>query len=250
MPALGSHWGGLSPHLIASFFAVKKGGSDDKNRIRWERDTSQPEVLAPLSEGSMDSTMNWQSPFENVGPDQKFSSLSAMLQAGGFDSILSTLQSQFPNLGLLDNAKNLAKNAEGRSNLTKLNSTQIFSGMPPVKLNVTAHFRAYADADLEVRQPLNQLMNWALPESIAPDGVLAEGARGNVKLYQSKIPQIIGMKYGDMLIMPLVIESIPYPITGPRTAGGVLTTALIALQLATLTAIDKDDWNASFAAAR
>ena len=122
-PALGSDWGGLSDRLIATFFAVEKGPmTDDKQTILWQRDMKQVEVRAPLTDGNMDTTLNWQSPFENVGPDQKFSSLSAMLQAGGFASILSQLQKAMPGLGVLDNAAKQAATLEGRSNITKLNS--------------------------------------------------------------------------------------------------------------------------------
>ncbi len=241
-PPLGSRWGGLSPALIATFFAVKKLPSENKETIRWVRDMSQPEVVAPLTDGHMETTLNWQSPFENVGPDQKFSSLSAMLQAGGFASVLSSLQAAFPDLQALNSAKSAAQSLEGRTNITKLNSTQIFSGMAPIKINVTAHFRAYQDADLEVRKPMNQLMSWALPQELAKDGPVAGAVAGHMAVFPSRVPQIIGMKYGDMLFAPIVIESIPYPITGPRSQGGILMQAASNLQLATLTALDAKDW--------
>lgn len=244
-PSLGSRWDGLSPTLIATFFAVKKERSENGEFIRWVRDMAQPEVVAPLTDGNMETTLNWQSPFENVGPDQKFSSLSAMLQAGGFASVLSSLQAAFPGLSSLNDAQNAANTLEGRTNITKLNSTQVFSGMAPIKINVTAHFRAYQDADLEVRKPVNQLMSWALPQELAKDGPVAGAVGGHLQVFPSKVPQIIGMKYADMLIAPIVIESIPYPLTGPRTADGILAQASMQLQLATLTALDKRDWESA-----
>lgn len=242
-PALTSQWGGLSPHLIASFFAVEKGTSADKQTIIWTRDTSQPEVRAPLTDGNVEVTLNWQSPFENIGPDQKFSSFSALLQAGGFSSMLSQLKALFPDNGLVDSAKSRAASLEGRSNLTKLNSTQVFNGMPPLKISGTAHFRAFKDAAEEVRAPMNQLMAWALPKKIAPDGPVAQAVGGNLVLFPSEVPQILGMKFADMLFAPIVIESIPYPLTGPRERNGILTQASMVLQLASLTAFDKQDWN-------
>jgi hypothetical protein len=242
VPALTSQWGGLSPHLIATFFAVKKRASEDKKTIRWMRDLEQPEVRAPLTDGNIDTTLNWQSPFENVGPDQKFSSFSALIQAGGFSSLITSLQNLLP-AGALDGVAKTAKDLEGKSNFTKLNSTQVFNGMQPIKISVTAHFRAYQDAISEVREPMNRLMAWALPKTIAPDGPLAAGLGGNQAFFASDVPQIIGMKYADMLWAPLVIEAIPYPLTGPRDAKGTLTHAAMVLQLATLTGLDsKDDW--------
>ena len=242
MPALGSDWGGLSPHLIATFFAVKKGVSDNKRTIRWERDLDQPEVFAPLTDGNAETTLNWQSPFENVGPDQKFSSFSALVQAGGFTSLIASLQALMPK-GSLDGVAKIAKDLEGRSNFTKLNSTQVFTGMAPIKISVTAHFRAMKDAKAEVRDPMDQLVAWALPKSIAQDGVAVQALGGSSGVFASEVPQIIGMKYADMLWAPIVIESIPYPLTGPRDRNGTLTHSAMPLQLATLTGLDnKTDW--------
>ena len=245
VPALTSQWGGLSEHLIATFFAVKKGTSDDKKTIRWERDLTQPEVKAPITDGNVEVTLNWQSPFENVGPDQKFSSFSALLQAGGFSSMMAQLKALFPTSGLVESASQKVANLEGRSNLTKLNSTQVFNGMPPIKISVTAHFRSYENSNKEVREPMNQLMTWALPKKIAADGPVAAAIGGNLEVFPSEVPQIIGMKYGDMLWAPLVIESVPYPLTGPRDKRGVLSHASLTMQLATLTALDKDDWTSA-----
>lgn len=242
---LGSDWGSLSPSLLATFFAVKKKRSENGEFIRWERDLSQPEVITPLTDGSVEMTFNWQSPFENVGPDQKFSSLSAMLQAGGFASVLSSLQAAFPDLQSLNSAQNAAASLEGRTNITKLNSTQVFSGMAPARINVTAHFRAYQDALREVAQPLNQLVQWSLPQELAKDGPVAGAVGGHLAVFPSKVPQILGMKFADTLFAPIVIESFPYQLTGPRDARGILTQASPQMQLATLTALDKKDWESS-----
>lgn len=248
VPALGSEWGGLSPHLIASFFAVKKGDSNDKTKTRWERDPDQPEVRAPLSDGNIETTLNWQSPFENTGVDQQLSSFSAMLQSGGFSSLLAQLQASLPSMGsLLDPLAQQAKTLEGKSNLTKLNSTQVFQGMPPLKISVTAHFRAYQDAASEVEAPIDQLMKWAMPKKIAPDGPIVGLAAGDVNLYASEVPQIIGMRYAGRIFWPLVIESIPYPLTAPMDRSGNKTHASIALNLGTLTALDRQDWIATSA---
>jgi hypothetical protein len=243
-PALSSQWGGLSPKLIASFFAVKKQPGANGTFI-WVRDLSQPEVLAPLTDGNIESVQNWQSPFENIGPDQKLSTLSSMIQAGGFSALIAQLKTVFKSSQVLDDAAAKASKFEGRSNLTKLNSTQVFTGSPPLKITLTAHFRAYQDSAREVRDPMNQLMQWALPKSIAADGVVGSLARGELQLYPSEVPQIIGLKYADMLLQPLVIESQPYPLTGPRDSKGNLTHAAVTMSLASLTALDRNDWNSA-----
>lgn len=243
-PALTSEWGGLNPALIASFFAVKKQTSADRKSIIWTRDESQPEVQAPITDGTGEAVQNWQSPFENVGPDQKFSSFSALLQAGGFSSLMAQLKALFPNSESVDSLKARAEGLEGRSNLTKLNSTQVFTGMQPMKITVTAHFRAFRDPVREVREPMDQIMRWGLPQEIAQDGPVVQAVGGNLTPFPSRVPQIIGMKYADMLFAPIVIEGHPFPITGPRDARGRLTHAAMVLQLGSLTAWDRRDWDA------
>jgi hypothetical protein len=220
--------------------------------VRWEREPGSVEVQAPLTDGTMEQTANWTSPFENQTPDAKLSSLSSMFQVGGFEAILNSLQQYLPADsflgGSIDVAGQQLKTLEGRTGVTKLNSTQVFSGMPPLKITVTAHFRALWNSVQEVEAPMSQLMAWAVPRKLAPQGVVGNALdRSNREgvlrtAYPSETPQIIGMRYADMMLKPLVIESIPYPLTGPRDKDGHLLCGTMALSLATLTAIDKNDW--------
>lgn len=251
---LSSDWTGLSPHLIASFYPVKRMTSADKKSSYFVRVPGSVEVRAPITDGQMDATMNWHSPFENSGADQQFSSLSALLQTGALSPLLimfSDFVDKTTGGGVLSDAVRSAEASiqglEGRTSMTKLSSTQSFTGMPPIKLSLTAHFRALRDARTEVDAPLNQLMRWALPQELAKDGpVLTLAKLGDPSLYPSKIPQIIGMQYANMRLLPLVIESAPYPLTGPRDRNGMLLSAQIALQLSTLSAIDARDWDGAF----
>ena len=50
------------------------------------------------------------------------------------------------------------------------------------------------------------------------------------------------MQYADMQLLPLVIEAMPYPMTGPRGKDGSLLSAQVTMQLSTLSAIDVRDW--------
>ncbi len=92
VPALTSEWGGLSPHLIATFFAVKKV-KDEKSNYRWVRDMDQPEVRAPITDANINAQLNWQSPFENMSPDQQMDTASGLIQSGGFTATLEALRS-------------------------------------------------------------------------------------------------------------------------------------------------------------
>lgn len=248
---LSSDWTGLSPRLIASFYPVKRVTGADGKAVAWVREPGEVEVQAPITDGQMDATMNWHSPFESSGADQQFSAISAMLQSGALTPLLtmfSDFMQQATGNGVLSGAAKSARDAaqslEGRTSMTKMNSTQVFNGMAPAKLSLTAHFRALRDAHTEVDEPLNQLMRWALPQEIAQDGPILELLKaGDPSLYPSKTPRIIGMQFANMQIRPLVIESIPYPMAGPRGRDGGLLSAQVALQLATLAAIDANDWN-------
>lgn len=248
-PVLSSDWTGLSRHLIASFFPVRR--VVEGTAVRWEREPDSIEVQAPLTDGQLETTANWTSPFENQTADAKLSSLSSMFQTGGFEAILNSLQQYTGKDGFLggqiDSANASLKSLEGRSAVTKLNSTQVFSGMPPMKVTVTAHFRALYDAVAEVENPMDQLMAWAVPKKLATQGLvgnaLDQSAEGGWRtVYPSESPQIIGMSYANKLFKPLVFEAMPLQLTGPRNSKGHLISGVMTLSLATLTAIDKDDW--------
>jgi hypothetical protein len=240
---LSSDWGGLNPLLIASFYPVERVLSADGKSERWQRVPDSTEVRAPLTEFNMEHTANWNSPFENTGADQKFSSVSALLQAGALAPLMAQLQSLLKTQGADASALSSVSSLEGRSSVTKLNSRQIYNGTPPYKLTGTAQFKAFADAYEEVEAPVNQLVAWNLPKMLAADGpVLSLLMAGSPSLYPSEVPQIIGMSFAGMQFLPLVIETCSYPIGGPRTSKGHLIEAPVQLSIASLSAIDKGDW--------
>ena len=251
---LSSDWSGLSRHLVASFFPVERKTHPTTKSSYWQRQAGTVEVQAPLTEGSIDHSITWTSPFEHMGVDQKLGTASAMLQSGGFDAILMLFKEWLgstPAAGVANSAAEQVSSLEGRSGVTKLNSTQVFTGLPPAKITVTAHFRALADAGAEVHEPVDQLIKWALPQELASDGLVGQAVKsGNVSLYPSRIPQIIGMTFAGMLLMPLVIEGAPYAITVPRGRDGAMLSQSITLTLATLTSIDATDWANAMAGSR
>jgi hypothetical protein len=247
---LTSDWTGLSRHLIASFYPVYRDEAGN-----WYREPDSVEIQAPLNDGTIEQTINWHSPFENQTADAKLATLSALLQAGGFSAILNSLQQRLGKSdavasNLVGELKNFVSGLEGKSAVTKLNSTQIFSGMPPLKITATAHFRAMFDADREVRQPMDQLMQWAMPKKLSNAGYFTNlanpnGPTGIRTVYPSEAPQIIGLQYADCAFLPMVFEAMPQPLTGSRDSNGRLIHSAITFTLGSLTALDKDDWTAS-----
>jgi len=253
----------LSPKLIAVFYPLKRMQSGDG----WEqsRDTHTLsasdnftvddgfEVHCPLTDGQQEMSFNWTSPFEGAGAESKAPTLSAMLQSGALTPVLQAFVDKFSGgTTSADKALSALAQAQGRTGITKLNSTQTFTGMPPVKLSVTLHFRAVSDPLGEVRDPIAQLEEWAVPQLLANDGVIGNavqsgGSNGVLQtIYPSVVPQILGMKYGDMLYAPMVIESLGKPITNPRDESGVMISCSVQATISSLAAWDRRDIRALY----
>lgn len=241
-PILSSIWDGLSPHLIARFWPVERVGSSRE----WQRVKNSPTVQAVLIESNLEMTLGWQSPFENAGADKGMPTLSAMLQSGAIQPFVDSKSSTGKFL----------ESFEGRTGITKLNSTQVFSGMPPIRIQVSALFRAWRNAASEVEAPVNQLVNWALPQELASDGpiltllagikTVAQGKPLDEAAAKSVLPSLapakIAMKYKGRIYSPLVIESIGLPLSSPVDANGKFVELVVPMTLCSLTAIDRRDW--------
>ena len=256
---LTSDWGadGLSKHLIAKIYPVKKKEGSGE----YVYSDADVMVAAPLTDGNIDITLNWQSAFENYGTDAKYSTVSQMLQSGQAEVMLNLFSQFLPKdkAGVIgdalreasEKAKSLAKDVSqltGKTGITKLNSLQVFSGLPPIKIPITMYFRAWADPKKEVENPINQLFSWALPQKLADS--VGENLVKNAKeqgfnlalLFPSDIPRFVALEYGGRTYNPLVIESIGHPLVLPRSKDGAMLSASVQLTLATLTAWGKDDY--------
>lgn len=250
---VGSLWDGLSPHLIASIYQVAKTGDSTWGRI--DGQTDPVTVMAPLTEANMEMALNWQSPFEQAGPESKAPALMAMLQSGALQPVVDAVMGNKAKDGAVQQKSgDFLKQFEGRTGITKLNSTQVFNGMPPVKIQVTALLRAWRDSASEVEAPFNKLMEWALPVSLSKDGSVlaraAETAKGDMgyieALMPSRAPVTVAMRYKKRIFSPLVIESIGMPLGSPVERNGRFVELLVPLTLCTLTALDRQDWSNSY----
>lgn len=56
---------------------------------------------------------------------------------------------------------------------------------------------------------------------------------------------MVGLEYGKQTFSPMVIESMSMPLTVPRSSDGDPLNVAVQLVLATLTALDADDWSRS-----
>lgn len=172
-------WGKLNRHLIANIW-----GCDSKGVY----DLTESPVSGPITDASIEYGFNWQSAFENTGPESKAPALMAMLQTGQFATVINALQTVLPDSvnevtgGLADEMANKARDAsralEGRTGITKLNSRQVFSGMTPIKIVLTLHLRAIRDPEREIYEQYQRLLRWSLPQQLAEDGMLSSIIRG------------------------------------------------------------------------
>lgn len=235
-------WDGLNEHLIASFFEVEKTGNDT-----WQRKTDSPTVKAPLVDANLEVDLQWQSPFEQASPETKAPALFALLQSGSLQPVVDAVVGGVTST---QGAAEFLSRFEGRTGITKLNSTQIFNGMPPMKITATVLLRAWRDADTEVEELMDQLMEWALPVELSRDASIlaraAETVRGDMEYIEammpSKSPVKIGLTYKGRTFQPLVIESIGMPLSSPINSDGKFVHLQVPITLCSLTAIDRQDW--------
>lgn len=258
----------LSRHLIAEFRAVDYDGKLQPN---------EPVVVAAVIDGgTFAQQANWQSSYESMSPESKAPAIAAMLQSGALaplaqklrDAAGSLAQGQNDGSALGAGAAALAGGLNaaaqgasaallamrGRTGVTKLNSTQVFSGAPPAKMSITILLKAYQDPASEVMRPLQQLMEWIVPKWLAPDGLVVGAIAGTNgrsgllnSLLPSEAPTLIEVVYGGRRYPPMVIESIEEPITSPRDRDGNYVECVLPMMLATLTAQDSNDIRAMYA---
>ncbi len=241
---LSSKWGGLNRALLASIYPVTAQGEPDAG----------PEVQAPPSDGNVELSANWQSPFENTGAESKIPAIAGMLQTGTLQSYVETLIGKGSDDGYIariaQEIVEFSKEGQGRSGMTKLNSTQVFTGAGPVKIPLTLHFRAFDDPASEVLAPINQLAQWTLARQLAANGSLVQAiqnfrqGQGFLKsLLPSQSPQMVAFRFGGYLHAPMVIESMNMPINVPRSAKGQPLNVAVQLVLSTISAMDSNDWS-------
>ncbi|WP_295885033.1 hypothetical protein [uncultured Thiohalocapsa sp.] len=233
-------WAGLSPTLIATFAACDHKGAADPDG---------PSVQCALTDDvQLDILLNWQSPFEGAGPEARAPTMAAMLQSGALQPLAERIGG-----GIGGAISGLMETGRGRTGVTKLNSTQVFSGMPPLRIQCTALFRAWSDPATEVEAPLDRLVTLALPESLAPEGTLLnvyDALRAGrydlnnlvAAAMPSKAPRTLAMTYKGRTFAPLVIESVGIPLHSPSDEHGRFVQMQVPLTIATLTAIDGSDW--------
>jgi hypothetical protein len=263
---LARNYQGISPLLLAEFFPMVWQQGEDGGTNKWIRATEEQSIICPLlgDDFAWEFSHQWTSPFEGAGAESKAPMLAAMMQSGSFEPIVSAIEGHLPkdsngnpvNLFGGKSSAELGAAMQGRSGITKLNSTQVFSGSESAKISLRLLLRARHDANAEVMQPLITLLAWATPQFLSNTSLLAntikelsaESSAESIMqaLLPSKTPQVIGMTYKGRTFSPLVIESISDPLGSPITSKGDYAEAVLSISLSTLMALDADDIRFNF----
>jgi hypothetical protein len=257
-------WGGISPHIIGKLVAwnPNAGGKDSNGNPKGDVMNGSPVVMAPVTDLNMELSLNWSSPFESSGPESRAPTMMAMLQSGQAGPLVNALGNmvksgltgtalQEKSASIQQSAITAQQNMMGKTGITKLNSTQVFSGMPPVKLSMTFHFRALANPGSEVIKPYSQLLQWALPKKLAANSTLTEVAKeaannGSVtqimsEMFPSLAPQLVCFTHGNNRYTPMVIEHMSCSLSDHLGITGLPIYRAVQISLSTLTALDATD---------
>lgn len=251
-------WGSLSRSKIAEITLCDKDGKPLMSQDGSILET--PIVEALLTEGDLSIESQYQSPFENSNPESKMPTLLGMLQSGELVAAVGKVASKEDNIagqllsGLselsnpvasilgFDNIKDAVTSLEGRTNLTKVNSTQIFVSTAPIRMSVTLFFMALKDAKKEVESQIMLLQQWALPIELSDSTALTNLAKGDYAnvLFPSKVPPFISLTYSGKTYLPFVIESVSTPIVGPTDSDSNRLSLSV-----TMTIASRQAWDAS-----
>lgn len=222
-------------------------GLCDKHGNLFEGDTV---VCMPI-DGEKSIESQWQTPFENSNPEHKLPSLSAGIQSG------QILESMGAMGGILGEAVGAAasltspvtgaiteglKGLEGKTNLTKINTEQIFLSTASVNLNLSIFFIALRDAKEEVEKQIMLLESWAVPKYLHDQTVLVSVSNNGIGgLFPSEVPPFISVTTHGKTYKPFVISSVSAPIISPIDKQGNRLSVTVNISLLSRTAWDAND---------
>ncbi|MFV5374588.1 hypothetical protein [Acinetobacter calcoaceticus] len=236
-------YGAISKHKYAEFSLCDKDGNP----------VASPVIRALLTEGDKSIESQWQTPFENSNPELKMPMLMANLQTGQMLQAAATLGENSPFIsalsdmasGPLATAESALKSVEGRTNLTKVNTTQVFLSTSSVRLNLSIFFLAFSDAKSEVEDRIMQLEAWSLPVSLSSDStlqnVINDSNTALEGLFSGVIPPFVSLTTHGKTYKPFIIESVSAPIVAPIDEKGNRLSLAVNISLMSRTAWDSKD---------
>lgn len=241
-------WGYVSKHKFAEFnLCTMERDAETKEPI-FSYDMSQPTIRAFLTDGDISFESQWQTPFENSNPELKMPMLMAGLQTGQTvasvgavgGAVLGEISSTL--VSALQPVAEFAKSVEGKTNLNKVNTTQVFLSTASVHLNLSVFFIALKDARAEVENKLMYLQSWSLPAQLSQGTVLTDLAdQGIDGLFSGLIPPYISVTTHGKTYMPFILQSVSAPIVAPIDKEGNRLSLTVNLSLISRAAWDAKD---------
>jgi len=257
-----ARWGSLSTRKIAYISLV----TIDANGQATGTGVSDLVVEALMTDGDFTVESQYQTPFENSNPENRLPNLLGMAQSGEAAAALGRIaENQGGVTGAVTAVANTLSDAlglnaaaraigsafeslQGKTNLTKINSTQVFVSTGSVRMSVTLFFMALKDAKTEVEDQINLLQQWALPQELSGTGLLESiSSDGLAGLFPSTVPPFVNLVYSGKSYKPFLIESVSVPITGPIDKNGNRLSATVTLSLISRQAWDKNSVAALYA---
>ncbi|OTG87866.1 hypothetical protein [Acinetobacter sp. ANC 3813] len=206
---------------------------------------SDEQVVAVASEGEVHLESQYSTPFENSNPEQRLPTLIGMLQSGDWTNTASSVLGGVFGTELSADKQEAMNIFEGRSNLTKTNSTQIFVSSAPFSMNMTLYFEAWENAKFEVENQIRLLMRWTLPEKLENGSLIASVAENKnlQSLFPSIIPPYLALYHGGKKYAPMILNSLSAPIAVPMDSEGNRMALQVQASFLSRTAWDAENIN-------
>lgn len=201
------------------------------------------QIVGVAVDGDISIDNQYSTPFENSNPEHRLPTMMGMLQSGDWVNTLEIGLSNVFGIELSQDKKESINALEGRSNLTKVNSTQIFVATQPITISTTLYFSAWRSAKIEVEQQVALLKQWALPNKLAEGSILASALEDKslLSLFPSEVPPYVSIYYGGKKYTPLLIQSVSEPLVVPMTEDGDRLALQVPVTFVSRTAWDKDN---------
>ena len=244
-------WGSVSKHKFAEFNVCTTSLDENNNEVI-AIDTNQPTIRAFLVDGDKTMESQWQTPFENSNPELKMPMLVAGLQTGQTLDAMGRMADKAQNtiLGgavkaareLLSPFSQFAESVKGKTNLNKVNTTQVFLSTASVRLNLSLFFIALGNAKIEVEEKIMQLESWTVPKFLSDQSVLTDVIeQGSAGLFSGIIPPYISLTTHGKTYWPFILESVSAPIVTPIDEHGNRLNLAVNLSMVSRTAWDAAD---------
>ena len=206
------------------------------------------QVIGVALDGDVSIEAQYSTPFENSNPEHRLPTLMGMLQSGDWVNTLEIGLSNVFGVDLSEEKKKALNTLEGRSNLTKVNSTQIFVSSQPITITTTLYFSAWYSAKHEVEEQIALLQQWALPQELQKESITAGAMKDKSleSLFPSTVPPYVALYYGGKRYAPMLIQSVSAPLVLPMDSDGNRMYAQVQVTFVSRTAWDKTDIEAIY----